>query len=86
MVHSASSFFATRSAEELKLIRKGGRHGGGLNFPRLYIIVGLHRMSAIGTKQTLASAMQMSAFEDEAGMMQTSRVKLFQFDSPEKCL
>jgi len=42
--------------------------------------------STHGTKQTLASAMQMSAFGGEADMMQTSRVKLFQFDSPEKCL
>ena len=35
-------------------------------------------ISPIGTKQTLASAMQMSAFGSEADMMQTSRVKLFQ--------
>ena len=33
-------------------------------------------MSVSGTKQTLASAMQMSAFGGEADMMQTSRVKI----------
>jgi len=43
-------------------------------------------MSLIGTKQTLAFAMQMSAFGSEADMMQTSRVKIFRFDNPEKCL
>jgi hypothetical protein len=42
--------------------------------------------STHGTKQTLASAMQMSAFGGEADMMQTSRGKLFQFDGVEKCL
>jgi hypothetical protein len=41
--------------------------------------------STHGTKQTLASAMQMSAFGGEADMMPASRVKIFQFDSPEKC-
>jgi hypothetical protein len=41
---------------------------------------------ANGTKQALAGAMQMSAFGGEADMMQTSRVKIFRFDSPEKCL
>jgi len=41
---------------------------------------------AYGTKQALACAMQMSASPLKAEMMQTSRVKLFQFDSPEKCL
>jgi hypothetical protein len=40
----------------------------------------------IGTKQTLASALQMSAFGGEADMMQTSSVKIFRFDSPGKCL
>jgi hypothetical protein len=42
--------------------------------------------SAYGTKQTLASAMQMSAFGGEADMMQTSRIKIFRFDSSEKRL
>ena len=42
--------------------------------------------STHGTKQTLAIAMQMSAFGGEADMMQCARVKIFQFDSPEKCL
>ncbi len=61
MVHSASSFFATRFAEELKHLRKRGRPRSAAS---TFIFLPFHPVSAIGPKRISLVAPHMSAFSN----------------------